>query len=169
MKNIFFLLLIVCLGYYLYQGPMASMFQGAEFPMATLRDYEDKLIAYHSGKAVPRDTTEETPLARKGKVVVMDSSMSKEPRLSEIFWQLPDELRAATPEQVETVIVLHFCSTEVISLGKSKSLWCMAFEWPSGRCLGYEMLASWPDNYQQDQILEEYPDLQKTILGMTKL
>lgn len=169
MKKLVFLLILLALGYYLYQGPLAPLIQAGEFPLKTLKEYEDKLLVFSGSKGEPREPAPEGAPRRRGKVVVLDSVMHLEPRLQGSFFALDQELRAANPEEVETVILVHFVPSMGGGLGAPHQLYWGSFEWPSGKCLGFELVKTWPRTYSMADAKSEFPDFSEKIKKMKVL
>ncbi len=162
------LLLFAALGYYLYRGPVAPFFQAAEFPLKVMKEYEDKLLIFKGSKGEPKEPGEGAP-ARRGKVVVLESIMHMQPRLQSSFFGLDEQIRAANPEEVETVIVVHFVPALGGGIGAPHQLYWGSFDWPSGKCLGFERVKTWPANYGMRDVKADYPDFTEKIKAMKTL
>jgi hypothetical protein len=167
MKKFVVLLILLAVGYYLYQGPLAPLIQAGEFPLKVLKEYEDTLMVFRGSKGSPKKPPPEgTKPYRKGKVVVLDSAMHLEPRLQSAFFDLDEKLRAANPDEVGTVVIVHFVAAADGGLGAPNKLYWGSFEWPSGKCLGFELVKTWPRTYGRADIKDDYPDFGKKIKSM---
>jgi hypothetical protein len=167
MKKLAFLLILLAIGYYLYQGPLAPYIQAGEFPLKTLKEYEDSLLVFDGSNGTPKKPA---PVGSKpyrlGKVLVMESVMHLEPRVQSAFLELDPEIRAANPDEVETIVIVHFIPAEGGGMGAPHKLYWGSFAWPSGQCLGFELIKTWPRNFSRADIRKEYPDFTKKIAQM---
>ena len=158
------LLVVLCLGYYLYQGPLAPLLVSGEFPMETLKRYEDALIDFQGNQGYPRGGLPKSLPARTGRMVVLASQMQLQPRLLTEFFEVPEELRARKPGEVQTVVFFLYVPSDGIK--EEQSLYWMSFDWPSKRCLGYQKLKSWPKTYTKSDVRKDYPNLVELLARM---
>lgn len=170
MKKLVFLLILLAVGFYLYQGPLAPYVAAGEFPLKLRKQYEDSLIEYRGSIAVPKDESmEDSPPKRKGKVVVIDSAMHMEPSIHSAYYNLDETLRASSPEELGSVIMVVFVPASGGGLGAPHRLYWASFAWPSKKCLGFELVKTWPRNFSRADIKADYPDFVEKIKKMKSL
>lgn len=155
-RKLGFVILLLCLGC-----------SGPNFPLKDLKTVEDGVVRYEGSLAVPIAEKPDSKPGRTGKVLLISSEMGLQPRVPNEFSELPSEMRASSLQEVQTVVVVHYCPSQ--GMEQKQALYWMSFEWPSKRCLGIERLKEWPRTWGRSDVRADYPNFVEMITNMPKV